>query len=298
MKKYILTDETKVINRNMEMVTLHRIESIKDFGNIKKGQKGGWVQSESNLSQEGECWIADEAIVIGDALVEGNAFVREDASVAEYAVIRGNARIYGHATISGLVHIDEFAVVEGHAFVHEYAVIEGCATIKAHADVGGGAYVGEYAVVEGCAMVFGEASVKGYAIISDNAVVFGKAKIYTINGSEAYICDNAKIYGRAVVKACVKGMATIGGNAVIDSKNDYFVFENFYQGTNITYTKSNDRYGYNGRTYDEDELIAIGKNEVDEKRLVALVNLVWAYYHTDEYKNIVVMPKDEKEETL
>lgn len=34
---------------------LCRIEALKDFANIIKGQKGGFVESDKNLSQEGNC---------------------------------------------------------------------------------------------------------------------------------------------------------------------------------------------------------------------------------------------------
>ena len=46
-KKYRLTDETI----NVDGRILHRIEALKDFGNVKKGDKGGFVEKEENLSQ-------------------------------------------------------------------------------------------------------------------------------------------------------------------------------------------------------------------------------------------------------
>ena len=39
MKKYELTNETKVISG----VELHRIKALKDFGSVKKGDLGGWI---------------------------------------------------------------------------------------------------------------------------------------------------------------------------------------------------------------------------------------------------------------
>lgn len=40
MKKYELTNETKLFNG----VTLHRIKALKDFGNVKKCDLGGYVE--------------------------------------------------------------------------------------------------------------------------------------------------------------------------------------------------------------------------------------------------------------
>ena len=49
-KKYKLTEETI----NVDDVTLYRIEALKDFGDIHKGDKGGFIEKEDNLSQEGD----------------------------------------------------------------------------------------------------------------------------------------------------------------------------------------------------------------------------------------------------
>ena len=53
-KKYELTKETMYFDG----VTLHRIKALKDFRNVDAGELGGWVESEKNLSQSGDCWIA------------------------------------------------------------------------------------------------------------------------------------------------------------------------------------------------------------------------------------------------
>lgn len=62
--KYELTDETiEVYGR-----TLHRIKALKDIGtSVKKGNLGGFVESERNLSQEGNCWVYGSAMVCGSA---------------------------------------------------------------------------------------------------------------------------------------------------------------------------------------------------------------------------------------
>ena len=39
-KKYELTNETI----NYDGRILHRIKAIKDFGNVKKGDLGGWIE--------------------------------------------------------------------------------------------------------------------------------------------------------------------------------------------------------------------------------------------------------------
>ena len=79
--KYKLTEDTINVNGR----TLHRIESLKDFGDVKKGIKGGYVENESNLSQNGDCWVSDDAKVYGDAKVYDNAKI---SRIDDYLVFK------------------------------------------------------------------------------------------------------------------------------------------------------------------------------------------------------------------
>jgi hypothetical protein len=67
MMKYELTDETKNVNGRM-MYRIRALRDIDKFG-IKKGDLGGWTESETNLSQEGDAWVSDDACVFGDEIL-------------------------------------------------------------------------------------------------------------------------------------------------------------------------------------------------------------------------------------
>ena len=95
--KYKLTDET--IKHNDK--TLYRIQALKDFGNVKTGDLGGWIQSETSLSQNGDCWVYDEARIFGNARVFGNAKVFDNAWVYDTAQVYGYARVYDDAQVYG-----------------------------------------------------------------------------------------------------------------------------------------------------------------------------------------------------
>ena len=65
MKYMMFPTDIEVETRNPETgryikVPLHRIRVTKDFSDVKAGDFGGLIQDESNLSQEGDCWIYDE----------------------------------------------------------------------------------------------------------------------------------------------------------------------------------------------------------------------------------------------
>ena len=87
MKKYEFTGEVKVALG----VTLHRIRAAVSFGIVVKGELGGWIEKEDNLSQNGNAWVYGNAKVFGDAKVCGNAKVCGDAEVYGNAWVCGNA---------------------------------------------------------------------------------------------------------------------------------------------------------------------------------------------------------------
>ena len=62
--KYELTNETIVVYGR----ALHRVKALKDIGtSVKKGDLGGFIEGESNLSQKGDCWVYSNARVYGNA---------------------------------------------------------------------------------------------------------------------------------------------------------------------------------------------------------------------------------------
>lgn len=101
--KYKLTENKKERNGR----TLFQIESLIDFGSVKAGDLGGWIEKESNLSQVGDAWVYNNARVYGNARVynnarvSGNAEVSGDAEVYGNAEVSGDARVYGDAWLYG-----------------------------------------------------------------------------------------------------------------------------------------------------------------------------------------------------
>ena len=154
-KKYKLTEETI----NVDGRTLYRIEALMDFGDVKKGDKGGFIENESNLSQSGDCWVY------------GNAKVSDNAMVCGNAKVYGNARVYCNALVCGN------AMVSVNALLIDKARVYGNAQVRGNAEVYGNAKVYDDALVCGNAGVYGYAWVCGDARVYGNARVFGNAEI-------------------------------------------------------------------------------------------------------------------------
>lgn len=218
-RKYELTDET----REAFGRTLHRIVAVRSFDYVKAGEKGGWIEKESNLSHEGFCWVYDDAMVFADAVVSGNAKVIRHATVCDTAKVYGNAKLMDNAA------------VYGRAEVYGDAVVYYCAEVYGEAAVCGSA------VVYGKAEVCGNAKVHDYAKVFGNAAVYGRAEVY----DEASVCGRTDVYGDATVcgDAEVRGDAVLREDAVVRSNRDYIVFKNWWSsGRYFTWTRSNNKW--------------------------------------------------------
>ena len=122
MKKFELTSESIV---NIFGKKLFRIKALVEFGNVKEGELGGFVEKEENLSHEGNAWVYGNAWVCDDAWVYGDAKVCGDAWVYGGAWVYGNARVSGNAWVCGNAKVCGDAWVCGNA---DYATVKGFGT--------------------------------------------------------------------------------------------------------------------------------------------------------------------------
>lgn len=118
MKKYEMTD--------IRSGNLRRIRALRDIPryNVQAGDLGGWIETENNLSQDGDCWVGD------NAWVSGNAWVADDAQVKGSAWVKGSATIYGNAWVGGNARVDDNARVRGNARVKDNAHMGGYAVVS------------------------------------------------------------------------------------------------------------------------------------------------------------------------
>ncbi|WP_375637119.1 MULTISPECIES: hypothetical protein [unclassified Bartonella] len=119
-KKYELTDATIEVNGR----TLHRIRALRDFGNVEKGDLGGFIEHEGNLSHEGDCWVGD------------NAWVYEGARVYDDAQISDNVQVFGNAEVYEGIHFYGYIEVYG-----DVRVFGNCDAIYITNDAGAYGYV-------------------------------------------------------------------------------------------------------------------------------------------------------------
>lgn len=170
-RKYeLLTDQTKEFRNG----TVYRIQALKDINDyIKKGDIGGWVSSENNLSHDGTCWIDNNAVVCEKARVKDNAYVYDNAMIYGHAIISGNAKVSGNAFLEDECHVHGDARVFGTPIICDSANIYGNSAIFDVATIYDNAIVEEFGSVKENARVHGNCRITGIASISGDADVKG-----------------------------------------------------------------------------------------------------------------------------
>lgn len=159
MKKYEITDMA-----HPHDPALHRIRALVDVcAGVQRGDLGGYVQSEENLSQEmDEAWIFDDAVCCEEALVTGGASLLDQATASGYALVSGTAEVGEHAR------------VEDHGMVLAGAV-QGQARVCGNGVVRTNESSGLAPVVDGNATVMG--TVAGAVYLSGQAFILPGATV-------------------------------------------------------------------------------------------------------------------------
>lgn len=181
MKKYEFTNETKEVRiSHLETVTLHRIRAVIPLPicGVEEGEEGGWIETEENLSHDGNAWVYNDAMVFGDAMVF------DDASVYQ------NAKVFGNAS------------------VHDWGKVHGNAKVFDDAEICGYASVFGNAIIGGNAKVYGDAEVFGNAEVCGDAEIFRRGHIVVVSG-ENFVATFFRCERRVITVSCNDFMGEI-----------------------------------------------------------------------------------------
>lgn len=175
-QKYVLL---KVKNPDHSKTNfLYRIKANKSFNDVKAGDLGGYVSSQDNLSQEGNCWIYDDSMVLD------NAFIDENALIFRNSIVRNNARISSNTNIINSQISDNVYII-GESQVFE-------STIKNDVSITGSAIVIN-------------------SLIADNVEIKNNSRVTSSN-----IKDFIKLFDNSFVyRSSLTGSYTLKDNTII-----------------------------------------------------------------------------------
>ena len=124
IKKYmLLKSDTKIFvhptAKPRRLVKLYRILALRDmyihgFGHITEGTIGGYVENESNLSHDGNSWVANL----------GNVF--DHATLLDDALVKGDSAVFGEVTLCGQTVVSDFARVGGGGELMDCYIYDKC----------------------------------------------------------------------------------------------------------------------------------------------------------------------------
>ena len=178
MRKYRLSEEQRAFSYQEDgtkkSVLLRQIIAISDFNDVIAGTAGGWIDRETVLAQEGNCWIYDQnAIAFGGAVISGNTR------------ITGTSVLWGEVYATDNVWIDNSKISQG-AHISDSVTIRG-------------------SLVCGQCRIFGHALIDQHSMIvaakgltPDHQLllqIYDRARV-----SASRMVHQAQIYGDAVVR--------------------------------------------------------------------------------------------------
>ena len=172
----------------------YRIKALKDFrlitgGIVKKGDLGGLVDGEHNLSQEGNCWIGyharalDNSRVLDDAVLKDHSDALDDSTVSgnavmkDYSVARDSSTVSGNAVLKDHSVARDSSTVSGNAVMKDYSVARDSSTVSGNAVLKDRSRAFANSTVSGNAVMKDWSSAKGDSIITGNALLQADQRI-------------------------------------------------------------------------------------------------------------------------
>lgn len=204
---------------------LRRIERPFGLPPVEPGDLGGYVTFDTgnSLSNEGDCWVADEAFVSG--YVSGDSQVTGHAHVGYPSTVSGKSLISDFAQVIDGAHVDEslvtgFAQVVGRNFEGLYLEEPSLELLGEQTQVVNHSWVSGRARVSDGAYVHRFSSIKGSSVVS--------GPIFLTNGSSVAgvvltsECDMVLIRGEFIDEpmnmwGCPKGIVVHEGDGEIET---------------------------------------------------------------------------------
>ncbi|HVI40488.1 MAG TPA: hypothetical protein VM577_07500 [Anaerovoracaceae bacterium] len=155
-KKYELLKDQLILFGDTR---LYRIRALRDFGDVKAGDLGGYVEAEKNLSHSGTAWVADDARSFGDAQILDAGRLSDAAWAFGNAKLRDRGRVFGNAWIFADTEICDAARIGGNA------------------KIGGKTRIGGNVLISGDTHVFGNVKIGGKVQLSDRLLISDDTQI-------------------------------------------------------------------------------------------------------------------------
>lgn len=204
---------------------VYRIRALKNFGDVKKGDLGGYVSSYENLSQYGDCWIYDDAAVIQDATLENNSTIHNTSIMYGTSTAIRNSKIYKSTRICGNSIISD-STISGKSLLKDTRIYN--SRIKGNIITYDTSSLINYSNIRGI-LYLSNSSITNSKIVSNIAWIDAQTSVYqsnlklfrdsNIDNSSIGFCEN--IYGDLILRN-----TNITDSKIIGNKNNRIAITN------------------------------------------------------------------------
>ena len=228
-KKYELLENDTLLWTDPEGndITLYRIRALKNFecpikedslfsNYINKGDLGGYIEKEENLSHEGGCWVFHKARVYGNAQVLENACIYNLANIFGNAIVKGYARLLGSSYVYGNAIISGHSELDGRVSVGDDSKLSGNVSINNNCQIHGDS------VLDGDVYLGGSVQVHSAKLTGD----FNLTGAFTINFD---ISSNEDVAGYVINRKTSGSVSPIYSHIylLVSTKEDIWVGRDF-----------------------------------------------------------------------
>ena len=185
---------------------LYRIKALQNFNDVHEGDIGGYVESDKNLSHEGDCWIYDDSKAYDNATISDNAIVKNSSSVMDNAYVVSNSVIDGNSIISGNSKIFDNCKVSDKSTVSGNSILKSNVSIES-------SIIKDNVIIDGFFEIRYGVIIGGNVFIHGDGIIIGKD---TVIETSSYYRDNLEINGNYIY---------IGPNSKINNINDIHIIK-------------------------------------------------------------------------
>jgi carbonic anhydrase/acetyltransferase-like protein (isoleucine patch superfamily) len=189
--KLIRTKKMPINNNDWKPQRFYQLVALRDIPlhDVKVGDLGGFVGDKYILSHDGDCWIGENAQVIDNVRIIGDAYVGGNALLVNFLgwpfIVKDRARITGD--VEAWLHVEARS---NNPRPHDLKMV-----ISGNADISGKSWLENVREVSGNAKIHGEVVLEDVSVVSGSVEICGKVKIR----EGVILLGNTKISGETTV---------------------------------------------------------------------------------------------------
>ena len=190
-KKYeILMDEKNTIE--FEGRVLHRIRALKNFGLVEIGEIGGYVQTEDNLSQYGNCWIYDDAKCMDNAKCTDNSVMYWNSCMYDNSRMFNNSKMYDNTKMFDNSRMFNNSKMSDNTKMFDNAMMYGNSAMYNNSQMFNDSNMFNNTKMYDNSKMYGNSQMRDESMMCDKSMMCDDSRMY----DNAMLKNNDKLYGK------------------------------------------------------------------------------------------------------